>query len=404
MPAPVADRRIGPYLAALQFAFALTWVVYVIYLPHLAAQVGLPRPAVAWLLLLDQLVFVVADFACGVAADRAGRVVGRVGRWAAAATLLSCLAFVALPLVAPLGSAGLLVALTVVWAATSSALRAPPLALVGRHAARPSRPALVAFFMLGLGLANAAAPYLAVALHAVDARVPFVLSSAALALVALGLAAAERRLASAGPRARPPVAPTAERASPGAGSLLAFGALALLGATAFQVHVFLNSPPLYQRLAGDVPIQHLVPVFWVGFNLALWPAGQAVKRWGATRVAFAAAALTALAALAAHWPTTLGALIVDQAIAGAAWGVLLTSAFCAAVGRSPAGRWSGLLASALAAAALARLAVVATGKLPSLADWLPVWPVLAWGLLTLLLARRALRPRGQHRAAGRSAG
>ncbi|MFO1296870.1 MAG: hypothetical protein U1F25_10580 [Rubrivivax sp.] len=37
---------------------------------------------------------------------------------------------------------------------TSSALRAPPLTLLGRYVAKPLQPALVAFTALGLGLAT----------------------------------------------------------------------------------------------------------------------------------------------------------------------------------------------------------------------------------------------------------
>ena len=51
--------------------------------------------------------------------------------------------------------------MTLLWTATSSALRAPPLNLIGRHAAKPAQPGLVALAMLGLGLAAAVAPWLA---------------------------------------------------------------------------------------------------------------------------------------------------------------------------------------------------------------------------------------------------
>ena len=105
---------IGIYLGVVQFFFAATWIVYVIYLPQLVAQAGLPKSAVAWILMLDQLVFVLADYASGVAADRVGRVVGRIGTAVVAATLLSCAAFLAMPFVAPSGSAAALIALIVV--------------------------------------------------------------------------------------------------------------------------------------------------------------------------------------------------------------------------------------------------------------------------------------------------
>lgn len=43
--------------------------MYVLFLPTLAAQAGIPGPWVIGLLMLDQLVFFVAEYACGVASD-----------------------------------------------------------------------------------------------------------------------------------------------------------------------------------------------------------------------------------------------------------------------------------------------------------------------------------------------
>ena len=196
---------VGLYLGVVQFFFAATWIVYVLYLPQLAAQAGIPKGAVAWILMADQLVFVFADYASGVAADRVARTMGRIGLWVLGATLVSCVAFLALPFVAPGASPTTFIALTMLWAVTSSALRAPPLALVGKYAAKPSQPILVGLSLLGLGVANAFQPYLGLSLRGIDPRIPFALSSAALALVTIGLVAAERALArgaTAAPAAR----------------------------------------------------------------------------------------------------------------------------------------------------------------------------------------------------------
>ena len=64
-----------------------------------------------------------------------------------------------LPWVASKSSPLLFVALTFVWAVSSSALRAPPLTLLGRYVARPAQPMTIAMSSFGLGLAGAAAPY-----------------------------------------------------------------------------------------------------------------------------------------------------------------------------------------------------------------------------------------------------
>src|ERR1700704_3201702 len=72
--------RAGVVLAVLQFAFALTWIVYAAFLPALAAQVGIARSVVPWILLADQAIFMVCDWLAGVFADRVGDAVARLGR------------------------------------------------------------------------------------------------------------------------------------------------------------------------------------------------------------------------------------------------------------------------------------------------------------------------------------
>ena len=152
-----ADRasanRTGVYLAVLQLVFTLGWTTYVIYLPKLAAKVGIAPAAVILILMLDQAIFTVTDTAMGIAADRIAPFVGRLGLFVGVLTALSCAAFVALPFVAGTGpgAQGWFIALIVIWAVTSSALRAPPLTLLGKHRAQPSIPFLSALAMLGYG-------------------------------------------------------------------------------------------------------------------------------------------------------------------------------------------------------------------------------------------------------------
>ena len=65
-----SPNRTGIYLAVLQLVFTLGWTTYVIYLPKLAAQVGIAPNAVILILMLDQAVFTISDTAMGIAADR----------------------------------------------------------------------------------------------------------------------------------------------------------------------------------------------------------------------------------------------------------------------------------------------------------------------------------------------
>ncbi len=395
-------RGVGLYLAAVQLLFALGWITYAIYLPELAQQAGVDRKWVPWILALDQLIFLVTDLVVGVWSDKAAAVQGRIAKAVLAATLVSSLAFLLLPWLAPQGSGALFLVVTLLWAVTSSALRAPPLTLLGRYVAKPSQPAMVAITALGLGLANAAAPYVGLALKGVDARLPFLLSALSLAAVTLGMAAAERALARQGGRAAAPAARAV--LTPAAGLFLA---AVVIAAASFQVHVFLASAPLYRTAGGGEWIAHLMPVFWVGFNLALWPASRWVKRAGPPMALAQGAVLGSFGVAAAH--ATAGAanllavpalawLVGAQLVTGAAWALMLCSAFVGALRFGHTGRegfFNGSLQSLLAAAALSRLMVV-VWLAPS-AGQLVAWagaPALMFALAGLLVVAGLARLRG----------
>jgi hypothetical protein len=372
-------QRFGWYLAVLQLFFTLCWTVYAIYLPKLAATAGIGAGAVIWLLMLDQAIFTVCDFATGVAADKMKKALGSIGVWIVGATALSCAAFLALPFVANAG-AGVLIAITVVWTVTSSALRAPPLMLLGKHAAKPQIPFLASLALLGSGIAGAISPYLAITLRDADPRIPFAVASIVLMLTTLGMIRAERMLASAPEK---PADASAFGTMTTPAIVFALGTIVL--ALGYQVHFALESAPLFLRFAKTDDLQWLMPVFWIGFNIAMFPAGAIVKRLGGTAVMGAAALIGALAILGAHTAQGLGQTVVAQFVAGACWGAILMSAFTVAftVGANGGeGRMSGLLFSALALATLARMAAVATGLNadPILKAALGWTPAVCWAL------------------------
>lgn len=376
-----ASQRFGWYLAILQLLFTLCWTVYAIYLPKLAATAGIAPGAVILLLMLDQAIFTVCDFATGIAADKVTRVIGRLGVWVVAATALSCVAFIALPFVAAAG-APLLIAVTVVWTVTSSALRAPPLMLLGKYAAKPSIPLLSSLAMLGYGIAGALAPYLAVTLRNVDPRIPFAVASLVLALTTLGMISAERRLARA---PQPSPQPLARAFGTLTTRAFVFALAMIVLALGYQIHFALESAPLFLRFAKPAELEWLMPVFWIGFNISMFPASVVTKRVGGYAVMGAAGLIGALAILTAHAAQGLGLLVVAQFAAGCAWGAILMSAFTAAfaIGENGGeGRMSGLLFSTLALATLARMAMVATGLNgdPTLKAALQWAPALCWAL------------------------
>jgi hypothetical protein len=388
-----SGNRAGIYLAFLQLVFTLGWTTYVIYLPKLAAQVGLAPTAVILVLMMDQAIFTITDTAMGTAADRIATLVGRLGVIVAALTALSCAVFAALPFVAGNGGAkSLFIALIVIWAITSSALRAPPLLLLGKYAARPRIPFLAALAMLGYGLAGAVSPYLGVVLRDIDARLPFVISSVVILITTFALSRVERDLAGDAVPAKRTTPPKPFGTVP-----IVFIAAMVLLALGYQLHFAINSGPLYLRFAKPMDLQWLMPVFWIGFNVAMFPASLIVKHRGGLIVMGAAGLLGAVAVLVAEVAGGLNTEIVAQFIAGAAWGCMLMSAVSAAlaIGHTGAeGKVTGLVFSALALATFARMAAVAGGlqKLPDYAPllhWAPVacWSVAGAGLLVIAAAR-----------------
>lgn len=262
--------------------------------------------------------------------------------------------------------------------------------LIGRHAARPAQPGMVALAMLGLGLAAALAPWLTIVLKGRDARLPFIVASLGVGTAALAMAVAER-LARQRPR------PAAAKAAPPAGvrwqvhapRLLA---AALLAALSFQLHTSLNAAAQFRRFVPAEALAMWLPVFWAGFNLALWPAMKLAPRVGELRCVAAAALLCAMAVAVGAAAPTLAVLAAAQAVAGMAWAAMLAGGFTTALalghtGRE--GRFSGALSSSLAGAAMMRLALVASGGAAVLradaAVWADAIPALLCAAVAVLL-------------------
>ena len=348
----------------------------------------------AWILVLDQVVFMVADVASGVYADKVQRQLGHLGPLIVGVTVVSCLAFLLLPHVVLLGAAapvfgGLLI---LVWTTTSSALRAPPWVLLGKYAARPALPWLNSLTLFGLAAGGAIAPFLGVALKNVDPRLPFALSSLALLAATAGIVHVERHLARQ-PAAAAALAQSPRVPGPQHGAWM-LGILLL--AAAFQTHFSLNAAAQYLRFAPPTQLEWLVPLFWVGFGAAMLPAGALCKRQGALPVMAVAALAGAGAALAAAHAGSLDVLIAAQLLAGAAWGHMLVAIFSSAADLGRTGREGlalGTMFAMLALATLARIGAVLAGwpknaALAPLLAWLPVALWLAGGALIGVLALR----------------
>jgi hypothetical protein len=215
-----SGNRTGVYLAVLQLVFTLGWTTYVIYLPKLAAQVGIAPTAVILILMLDQAIFTITDTAMRIAADRIASLVGRIGMFVGVLTAISCAAFVASPFVTGTGPGAQVwfIGLILIWVVTSSALRAPPLTLLGKYRARSQIPFLSALAMLGYGLAGAVSPYHGTVLRNEDPRLPFVISGVVLLLTTLALSRVERNIAQQAPVTSEPLAKALGRIYPSCSS------------------------------------------------------------------------------------------------------------------------------------------------------------------------------------------
>jgi MFS family permease len=381
-------RALAVYVGIVQFFFAVTWTVYVVYLPQLVEQAGIARSWVPWILVADQLVFAVVDVATGFWVDRVRHAITRLGPWILAVSVLSGLAFVALPFMR--ATPVVLLAAILVWAVTSSALRSPPWALLSRHAATPRLPWVSTLTLTGTALAAAASPYLGMALRGVDPRVPFLVSTLTLLAAVGGLVVAERRLAS-----NSYVSENLEKQP--LRQVAFFYAALLVLALGFQAHFSLNSPPQYLRFAAPGELAWLLPVFWIGFNLAMFPASRAVGWMGALPLMALAAACGGLATLACALASTKTFLLSAQFVAGACWGAASVAAYTAAMrfGRTGReGRFLGSLFAMLAVATLCRIAVGPSGlgalpEFKSLLPWLPAASWLGAGLLLMAALGRS---------------
>ncbi|CDO86213.1 hypothetical protein AWC29_29645 [Mycobacterium triplex] len=390
MPRGVSTR-VGVYFGLLQLVFGLTWVGYVIYLPQLAVRAGIGAGIVGWLLVFDQIIFAVCDWAAGVAVDRVARVVGRVGTIVAAVTAVSALSFLLLPLVSRSG-AYIFVTLIVVWAVASSALRAPPLALLGRYTPDGRQPWVSSLFVVGAGMATASTPFLAGRLTAYDPRILFGAAAVSVFAATLSIVWAEKALTRSVPPERE--APTEFRI----GLLLVFLVAVLLAQVGFQIHSSVNAQRLFAKFAGPGDLPILLSLFWIGFTLVTPLASVLAKHLGGGVAMMVGALVAAESACAAALATDVVSLSIAQFVCGAAWGVVMVAAVVAAfaIGRhGRAGTAAGALFSVIAVATMARIALV-TGhadRVAAVASALPWLPVVLWLAAPLLLVPVLLRMR-----------
>jgi len=397
MNAQARLERAALYLSVIQFLFFTSWVVYAIYLGDLLDRVGIGRAYLIWFVILDQAIFAVSDTLMGYAADKVERFIGDLGPKIVAVNAVSCLAFLLLPFTPNLIGESLsplvFTLLAAIWIATSSVLRAPPLVLLMKHAARPKAPRLAALSLLGLALGGALSPYLGMVLKDIDPAIPFVLTSLALVLATLGLSHVERIARELPARERQPATAPSPVDIPGVALLLLS---ILLIAFGFQINAFLNSKPLYLNFVSNEQLVLVLPLFWVGFKLLVFPGAAAARQFGPPIILALGALVGAIALLSAGEAGSLPLLIAAQMLAGGAWGVVFMAGISAALNLGTSGREGlvlGLWFTMISLATLTRAGLVAGGvkTSPELLEALQWAPGLFWalgGFILLLLTYR----------------
>lgn len=396
---PGVPQAAAIYLGVVQFFFATTWVLYVIYLPALTAKAGIAGHWVPWILVADQVITAIMDVVTGFWADKIRAGLARLGGWILGLSVVSCIAFIALPYAGT--NSTLLLGMIVIWGLTSSALRAPPWALLSRYAASPYVPWLSTLVLTGTALAAGLAPFLGIALRDVDPRLPFALSTLTLLATVGGLVFVERRLASSSPVPVAASEPAYDLGTPEAKRRVTIFFIALLlMAASYQVHFSLNSSDLFTSFTDASQLQYLMPVFWIGFNVMMFPASGFVKRFGPFAVMAAGSAAGAVTTYAAMIAPTLDLLIAAQFLAGACWGAVSVAAFTAAIGFGRVNReglFLGCLFATLSIAAFLRIGaytgnIESTPMIGKILAWGPTWGwLIAAVLLTYVLLRT--RPR-----------
>jgi hypothetical protein len=368
-------RRLSAWIVLVQCLLALSWTMYALFLPELLARVGLARRWVIAILIADQIVFALSDWFAGAYSDRLARVYGAIGRPVAAVALVTGLLMALMPWLAQAGSATLFLLAVLLWSAGSSALRAPVFSLLGKVGGVSRKSGVVCVGLVGVSVAAALGPAFTEALRGIDPQLPMALGGMALALAAALATRVEAGLPRAG---------TEPRRFPQAVAVTIALAV-LLAALGTQLHSLVALRPLFSRFVAE-HAGWWTSSIWLGFAL-----GLLLGRWAAVSpralcVAACAMLLATLLGLLAPWSPTLGVLVLVELAIGAAWAVFSVVTLVIALslgGANSAGTPAGMIFSALAAAAVLRLALSWAGLPDALARG---WFIAACWMLGAALA------------------
>jgi hypothetical protein len=358
--------RTAFWVSTVQGLLVVSWTVYVLFLPPLAAQAGIPAHWIAWILVADQAIFVASDWACGLFADRLAHWVGRIGPSLVAAAVISASLFAVMPALARTGERWPLLIAISLWACISSFLRAPAFSLLGKVGGRSNTPGLVSWSLVGVSCASALGPLITNSMRQMDPRWPLGIASFALAIAGL--------LASR-------VEPMRKPDSRDDGEPIAWHPVLLLAAVTFIATFGMQLHTSFGATTAPAPAAKVwwVPVFWIGFAFGL----AIAARTNGTLHALRWCAVTLVCGAATFWiaehAANAAVFALAQGVAGAAWAVALTTVLAAVLQRSgPHGLASplGVVMSVISLAAMSRLLCSALG-FQRATDW-AVWAIALW--------------------------
>ncbi|MBC8121641.1 MAG: MFS transporter [Gemmatimonadaceae bacterium] len=150
-------------LAALNGTITFAWLAYILYLPKLLEQSGLPLIAVSVFLIVEGVLSAIVEPWMGSLSDDRQRRAASRYPLIAAGVLATCGLFVVLPLVVFANPGGLsqwlVPVLLIAWSLAMAVFRSPALALLSRYAAPSSVPLAAGVLSIASGLAGALGPF-----------------------------------------------------------------------------------------------------------------------------------------------------------------------------------------------------------------------------------------------------
>lgn len=261
-------------LAAVQGAFTLSWVIYIVHLPALLAPTRLTTAFVPTMLLIEAVLAIALEPIMGNLGDRLAKQNRRFQMiWVGVG--LSVLLFLLLLLLNQSGLTGFVPGLLIAWAIAISIFRAPAIALLRRYAPTPNLPQAASLITLAAGLAGAARPLATPVIQQLG--VPLTFSLAALVLVAAtaALSASHPAPESISPHVSAVALPLFPR----------LGLIALLGMSvtlAFRLAIE-TLPKILKATLPQVQPPMLVGVVFLAIAITAIPAGRLARRIGNRR-------------------------------------------------------------------------------------------------------------------------